>query len=186
MIKTEYLGLLEEFGTNAHEHEKSSLRDHLIGTYELLVDWGNDESVALGGLCHSIYGTQYYRISSADLASRPRIAEAIGEYAEELAFLFCVTDRAGFIYEADKATPALWDCVHNELISIEPGVVKDLIEIEAANLIEQRHEDRPMAPQYVTRLRHMLERGGRHMSERGRRAFASMVYRTMEVSGTDE
>ena len=42
----------------------------------------------MGGLFHSIYGTQYYKVQSADLADRKRIAEVIGPQAEELAFLF--------------------------------------------------------------------------------------------------
>jgi hypothetical protein len=184
MVGTQHLDLLDEFGTGTHQHEKGSLRDHLIGTYELLTDWGNEEAVALGGLFHSIYGTQYFRISSADLAHRPRITETIGLRAEELAFLFCATDRTGFIYEVEKDQPTLWDCVANTLIAVPRSAVRDLLEIEAANIVEQRHDDRPMAAQHVTRLRHFLDRGGDHLSEKGRRAFESMVHRTIEVSGS--
>jgi hypothetical protein len=183
VIDARYLALLDEFGTSSHEHEKGSLRDHLIGTYDLLSAWGCDHSVLLGGLCHSIYGTQYYRISSADLSSRPRVAEVIGDRAELLAFLFCVTDRTGFIYEAGRSSPKLWDNVHGQLIPVDKAIVRDLIEIEAANLIEQRHDDRPMQARYVTQLLHMLERGGPHMSTNARNAFATMVTRTMAVSG---
>ena len=39
MVQAKYLALLDEFDTDAHEHEKGSLKDHLIGTHDLLVDW---------------------------------------------------------------------------------------------------------------------------------------------------
>lgn len=181
-MKPEYLALLNEFNTSEHGHEKGTLRDHLVGTYNLLTDWDNPAYVALGGLFHSIYGTQYYRTSSAGLNSRSKIADAIGEEAEELAYLFCVTDRTGFIYEAGSKSPVLWNCVENKLQPVEPDVIKDLIEIEAANFIEQRHLDRPMAARYVTLVRHTFERGGPFMSTKAREAYAGVVKRTIEVS----
>ncbi|NKC02202.1 MAG: hypothetical protein GKR90_27385 [Pseudomonadales bacterium] len=181
-MKPEYLALLDEFSPSEHEHEKGTLRDHLVGTYNLLSDWDNPVSVALGGLFHSIYGTQYYRTSSTGLNSRSKIADIIGEEAEELAYLFCVTDRNGFIYEAGSKSPSLWNCVENKLCPVKPTVIKDLIEIEAANFIEQRHLDRPMAARYVTLVRHTLERGGPFMSPKARDAYAEVVGRTIEVS----
>ena len=182
MVQSKYLALLDEFGADSHEHEKGSLRDHLIGTHDLLQEWGNKEYVALGGLFHSIYGTQYFRISSASLGERGRIAETIGRDAEQLAYLFCAVDRTGFIYEAGKPSPTLWDCVANELIEVTPQVVKNLVEIEAANFIEQRHFERPMEPRYVTMIRHTLERGGPYMSEKARARYSEVVQRTIEAS----
>ena len=77
-ISQENLELLDALGTGENPHSRRTLKDHLIGTYDLLVDWGSENHVALGGLFHSVYGTQVYRIQSEDLSNRSRIAAAIG------------------------------------------------------------------------------------------------------------
>ncbi len=174
-MKPEYLALLDEFSPSEHEHEKGTLRDHLVGTYNLLSDWDNPVSVALGRLFHRIYPPPAPR-------PRPEPPGLLGGEAGELAYLFGGTDRNGFIYEAGSKSPSLWNCVENKLCPVKPTVIKDLIEIEAANFIEQRHLDRPMAARYVTLVRHTLERGGPFMSPKARDAYAEVVGRTIEVS----
>ena len=174
-IPPEYLSLLDDLGTSEYEHMRGTFRDHLIGTYELLVDWGSPLAVAVGGLFHSIYGTQFFRVSSADLDSRAQIAAVIGHRAEELAYLFCVTDRTGFFYEADKAEPRLWNRVHEELIAVEPNVIRDLIEIEVANYIEQFDQQKPLPRRTISSCKHMLIRGRDRMTERAYDAFAKMI-----------
>lgn len=68
--------LLESYGTAAAPHTGRSLRDHLIGTFDLLEAWGNDRDVCLAGLFHSIYGTEVYTHASADLAERSTIGRS--------------------------------------------------------------------------------------------------------------
>ena len=174
-ISQENLELLDALGTGENPHSRRTLRDHLIGTYELLVDWGNDSQVALGGLFHSIYGTQVYLIRSTDLSNRSKIASVIGERAEELAYLFCVTDRQGFFYEAGKSDPALWSYVNHQLIGTTNETLRDLIEIEIANVIEQVDTDQPVKPQAVSRFKHLLTRGKPFMTPNAGTAFESFI-----------
>lgn len=163
-ISQENLELLDALGTGENPHSRRTLKDHLIGTYDLLVDWGSANQVALGGLFHSIYGTQVYRIQSEDLSNRSRIAAAIGEKAEELAYLFCVTERRGFFYEAGKSKPMLWDYVHDRLIDTTNDMLRDLIEIEIANVIEQVDVTQPAKAQSISNFKHLLARGKPFMS----------------------
>ena len=88
MIQQKHLDLLLELNTDKNPHSGGALLDHLRGTHDLLQAWGNDPAVCVGGLFHSIYGTQAYRTQSASLEDRQRIRAVIGDRAERLAFLW--------------------------------------------------------------------------------------------------
>ena len=94
MIEQQHLDLLLDLNTDENPHTGGALLDHLRGTHDFLQTWRNDQAVCVGGLFHSIYGTQAYRTESASLDDRQRIRSVIGERAERLAFLFCVTRNA--------------------------------------------------------------------------------------------
>jgi len=85
---------------------------HLKGVYDLLRDWGNPDIVCLAGLYHNVYGTRYYQQQVLSKRNRDVLRKLIGAEAEELAFRFCTETR-----ESQR----------------DP----QLLEIEAANLIEQ-------------------------------------------------
>ncbi len=108
MIHQKHLDLLLDLKADANPHSGGALLDHLRGTHDLLQDWGNDQAVCIGGLFHSIYGTQSYQTQSASLQDRRRIRAVIGERAERLAFLFGVSDRGGFFESLDRDEPTLW------------------------------------------------------------------------------
>jgi hypothetical protein len=166
MIQQSYLDLLRELSTDESSHSKGrSLLDHLKGTYELLKKWDNPSDVCVGGLFHSIYGTQYYKVQSADLADREHIANVIGSRAEELAFLFCTTDRVGFFAEADKPAPALVDTRTKTSVPVAPETLDALIEIEVANFIEQ-FEAATAPAKLIEFMRHMLKVGNGHMTKK--------------------
>jgi (p)ppGpp synthase/HD superfamily hydrolase len=109
---------LDELGAHRTRHSGRTLFDHLKGVHDLLRDWGNDHEVCVAGLFHSIYGTHSFKHQST--ADRDKVRSMIGERAEDLAHRFCsATDRPLFASIEDKQRR------------------EDLIEIEAANLIEQ-------------------------------------------------
>ncbi len=146
MIADRFMDLLTELQTDEAAHSGGTLLAHLTATCGLLEDWGNPPEVCVAGLFHSIYGTQYYRKQSADLSERERIRKAIGDDAEDLAYLFCMTDRRGF-YEQAGANPAvLADRALETDIEVSPETLRRLLEIEAANFLEQaaRQPDFPL------------------------------------------
>jgi len=166
MIEQKYLDLLRELSTDESSHsENRTLFEHLKGTYELLDKWGNSNDVCVGGLFHSIYGTQYYKVQSADLRDRERIAGVIGSHAEQLAFLFCTTDRVGFFTQVDKPNPVLVDTRTKEFIPVSIGTLDALIEIEVANFIEQFRPD-TASVKLINFMKHMLKSGNHHMTRR--------------------
>ncbi len=177
-IKQAHSLLLDRYGTDENPHAKGSLREHLIGTHRLLNEWGNPPHVSLAGLFHSIYGTQHYKVSSTSLRSRENIAAGIGEKAEQLAYLFCVTDRIGLFFEVDKSEPRLWDFVKSELVSVSPDVIQELVEIEIANYVEQQVPATPLAAHHISHYKQMLTRGGEYITSGARRAFEQMLHET--------
>ena len=171
MIEQSYLDLLRALTTDESPHSGRTLLEHLMGTYNLLEEWGNQKGVCVGGLFHSIYGTQYYTVQSTDLSDRKRIADVIGAQAEELAFLFCTTDRMGFFTEAHQANPMLVDTATRKSVSVSTETLRDLIEIEVANRIEQfRPETTP--PELIKAMRYMLKAGDLHMTSQARKELA--------------
>lgn len=109
---------LLELGTDRVEHSRRTLFVHLKGTHDLLRDWDNEEYVCNAGLFHSIYGTDTFK--HVTMTDRDRLRGMIGERAELLVHQFSQGQRPFFKNIEDK------------------DMRKSLLEIEAANLFEQR------------------------------------------------
>lgn len=125
MVEGRHVWLLRAcLGADHVGHSGRSLFDHLVGTFDLLRAWGASRDVALAGLFHSIYGTKTFRHQCVEptVENRDLIAHFIGERAELLAYIFCTSKRSGFL-----------EMGHHEASQD----LKDLLEIEAANLLEQ-------------------------------------------------
>jgi len=102
---------------NKTRHSGRTLFDHLKGVHDLLRDWDNPTDVCLAGLFHSIYGTSTFKHQS--LHDRGALVEMIGVPAEMLVYHF-----------STKSRPLFAD--------VDAGEIRrKLIEIEAANLLEQ-------------------------------------------------
>jgi len=138
MIPSQLITILEEFGTNQLSHSGRKLLEHLGGTYQLLKKWGNPEDIALAGLFHSIYSTQSYKKQAVPFEEREKVVAAIGEEAEKIAFLFCECDRNSFYGapEQEDLIPVISRRTHQVLL-IDEGIQQALLEIEAANIVEQ-------------------------------------------------
>jgi len=171
MIEQKYLDLLRELTADQSPHSGRTLLEHLTGTYDLLESWGNSHEVCVAGLFHSIYGTQYYTVQSTSLADRQRIAEVIGSRAEELAFLFCTTDRMSFVTQAAAPAPKLVVTKTGQPVPVSQDVLGELIEIEAANRIEQFAPE-TVSPELIEAMTFMLKAGDRHMTLGAKQAFA--------------
>lgn len=172
MIHQDHLALLHALSADRSGHSGRTLLDHLVGTHDLLEAWGNPSDTCVAGLFHSIYGTQYYTVQSADPADRSRIASVIGGPAEELAYLFSMGDRTGFFAQAGRPDPAVMIRAAGEAVPITPAQLEALLEIEVANCIEQQHVAVP--ERYRVIFRAMLERGG-GLSLGAREALAERI-----------
>ena len=115
---------LFDLGANTTRHSGRTLFEHLKGVHDLLRDWDNNSHVCLAGLFHSIYGTDVFKHVSLD--DRGKLREMIGDTAEFLVHCFSTRDRPLFASVED------------------PKVRAHLMEIEAANLLEQGSSGRAL------------------------------------------
>src|SRR6185437_12663619 len=94
------IDLLHQCGAMLQPHSGRTLFAHLAGTYSLLQAWGNPMHVCLGGLFHSIYGTNAFRHRSLPEDQRFALQSLIGIQAERLAWDFCHISRPREILSA--------------------------------------------------------------------------------------
>jgi hypothetical protein len=130
--------LTDRLRTHQIEHSGRDFYTHLKGTYELLESWGNPLEVCHAGLYHSIYGTRHFRRQAFPIEKRAIIRTLIGARAERLAYVFCVTARpTSFLGHPSGRDVLLHDHHTNGLLAVSWYDLVSLLEIEAANLIEQ-------------------------------------------------
>jgi len=139
------MALLRQCGAMQRPHSGRTLFDHLVGTHNLLRAWGNSSSICLGGLFHSIYGTNAFRHESLSEQDRPRLRDLIGDEAERLAWDFCHVDRPAAIIAAihqalDRSAANPASILRS---TVEPNW-SSLAEIEVANLLEQGSQSRAL------------------------------------------
>ncbi len=119
-------------------HSGRTFYEHLKGVHDLLRDWGNSKLVCLGGLFHSVYGTQIFQHSCLPFSQRGTLIALIGPHAEHLAYVFCVTNRPkDFLESIGVKCPLLYNTQTRQFMNVTPGMLLELLEIETANLIEQ-------------------------------------------------
>ena len=83
-------------------HSDRGLFDHLLGTRQLLVDWGARPALCDAGLFHSIYSTEHYEQTAVALTRRDEVRQLIGEEAESLVWLFCMMRRETFSWTLER------------------------------------------------------------------------------------
>jgi hypothetical protein len=143
----ENLEFLIELGAKDTPHSGSTLFDHLLGTYEILVSVDAPADACSAGLFHSIYGTAQFKRSLLSLSDRDKLVSRIGEGAERLVMLFSLLERPRSLIRtvANDARPL--EFVFGDVISvgdrsgdatISRKEFDNLLTIEAANLLDQR------------------------------------------------
>jgi uncharacterized protein DUF6817 len=78
-------------------HVGGGLLPHLLGTSDLLREWGAPNDLRLAALVHTAYGTDGFPHAFVSSDDRAPLREMIGDRAEELAYFYCSCDRA-FLY----------------------------------------------------------------------------------------
>ena len=139
MVEERYRAfLIEHLRVQDVRHSGRSFFAHLKGTHDLLRDWGDPEFVCVAGLFHSIYGTWHFRHKAFPIGQRSVLRNLIGSEAEYLAYVFCVTERPKvFLENTGRSDISIHDHYTNAPIHLRPEDLSNLLEIEAANLIEQ-------------------------------------------------
>lgn len=153
-----HLAFLAARGAAARRHSGRNLLTHLAGTCRLLAQWGNAEDVCLAGLYHSVYGTNAFQHETIPLAERAAVQAMAGIEAESLAYVFCSIARPRALLRAayaigDEATARLPHRRHPEQeLPVSRAQLGALLELEAANLIEQGSRGPALRELYLLNL----------------------------------
>ena len=132
------MALLDEVGAVDVEHPSGTLMQHLRGTYDVLETWASPEHLCLAGLYHSVYGTEMFQRETIPVDARRRVQEAIGERAEELAFLYCAIRRSSLYENLRRGMPHAVEDRSGQRIPLR-GVeqLSELLILDVANRLEQ-------------------------------------------------
>jgi hypothetical protein len=131
------LRFLRAANTETMPHSERRLFDHLLGTRQLLVDWGARPALCDAGSFHSIYGTDHYEQNAVPLTMRDEVRRLIGEEAESLVWLFC-TMRRETLFEnpGQDGNPSVQNRVTGERIPLSGAQFQDLVTLMFANTLE--------------------------------------------------
>lgn len=118
-------------------HSERGLLDHLIGTRQLLIEWGARDPVCDAGLFHSVYGTEHYEPKALPLSMRADVRQLIGDEAESLAWLFCMMRRDTFDQNLDgNRELSVQHRLTAEWIPLTTAQYHDLVTMTFANTLE--------------------------------------------------
>lgn len=133
MQLNEIIQILEHIGAFKVNHSGRSLGDHLLNTMELLYHKNASEEVCIAAALHSVYGTNAFKNNVIDYSHREKYQKVLGEYVENLIYLFSIVNRP-----FDIETGILTNYRTGERIEVDLQTISELRQIEAANLIEQK------------------------------------------------
>jgi hypothetical protein len=118
-------------------HSDLGLLDHLLGTRQLLVEWGARPALCHAGLFHSVYGTEYYEPKAMPLIMRNEVQQLIGDEAESLAWLFCMIRRETLYGNSGREREfRVQHRLTNEWLPLTKIQFQDLLTLTFANCLE--------------------------------------------------
>ena len=146
-------------GISKIAHSGRTLSDHLEGTAMLLISWQSEAQIVTAGRYHSIYGTKAFNRSLLTSTDRSMVSQHIGSYAESLIWSFSLLSRPSVF----KCGARYLGCMDYRLEkpnwNIDERFLRDLLEIELANLCEIGHSSKASdLVRYVTQFRPTLVR----------------------------
>jgi hypothetical protein len=86
-----YVNFLYEKNCHTILHSHSNFFNHLIGTFNILKKWKQNEDLCVAGMFHNIYGNKYFDPNLN--VTRQEIKNLIGEHAENLVYKYVNCDR---------------------------------------------------------------------------------------------
>jgi hypothetical protein len=118
-------------------HSGGDLLSHLLGTRDLLLDWGERPAVCDAGLFHSVYSTEHYQPAVVPVSLRGEVRELVGPEAEGLAWLFCVMHRDSFDENLTRLEGfVVKDRLTGDWVPLSEGQFLDLVTLSFANTLE--------------------------------------------------
>ncbi|RJL27273.1 hypothetical protein D5H75_25540 [Bailinhaonella thermotolerans] len=156
-------------GAEETPHPGGTLLGHLRRVAALLGRWGAPPAVRLAGLAHAWYGTDGFPVALGDPARRGELAEAAGEEAESLVYLYGACDRA-FTYPRLTGDGAVRDRFTGGVLRPGPRDLRALAEITVANELDLAAADPAFRAEHGPALRALFTSWARLLTPQARRA----------------
>ncbi len=139
-----YMDFLLALGIDQVPHTRKTYLGHLVNVYNLLKSQELDEEVCLGGLFHSIYGTEKFQNFKLPLDRRAELVSLIGPRAEHLAYWNCLMDRSSLDALLTQAAEPfmLWNRESGEAMSLTAVEYNDLCTVHLFDWLEQAPRSR--------------------------------------------
>src|SRR5262249_20735290 len=128
------LSFLRRANTEGMPHTDRGLFDHLLGTRQLLVEWGARPALCDAGLFHSVYSTEYYEQEAVPFTMRSEVRQLIGDEAELLVWLFCMMRRNTLFQNLERDQDfSVQHRLSGEQIPLSDAQFQDLVTMTLAN-----------------------------------------------------
>lgn len=147
------ISFLRSHSAEKTPHVFGTLLNHLVGTSQLLRDWGNPDELCLAGLCHAVYGTQGWQFTLLNLSQRSDLVEIIGEEAEEIVYFYASCDRSYLYPQIGFSTKIRFRDRFSGAVFVPDSMrLKSFLELTFANELESSR-----MPGFVESTRALLE-----------------------------
>ena len=151
--------LLRELGAAEAPHAAGrTLLEHLVETQEIVGRWDQPLWLQHAALAHSVYGTDAYHRELLPLSRRHELVELIGERAERLVYLFCVTPRDPLLAGTHRWAPGT--VVRSNGGAQPPptrGELDCVLLLHMANLADQVRSPDGSPGRWLVRLRELAD-----------------------------
>jgi len=172
--------LLREHGASEVAHPGGTLLEHLHRVRDQLSAWGVSPEVQLAGLCHACYGTDGFDVALLELAERPLLANAIGEEAEALVYLYASCDRASVYSQLDQSVVEFRDRFTRASTRPDQGALRAFVDITAANELDVVRNNSDLGVKYGPALQRLFHRASRHLTPAAADAWSGQAGPTNE------
>lgn len=129
--------LLHELNANDIQFFERNILSHLEGTYRVLRAWDACDDLAIAGLFHAVYLTEFFVTNEPHQATRHGVRAVIGPGAEALAYSYCVMNRAEFAGQDGTEAQGFQDTYSGAFVELSKDEDHKLMELIWANAIEQ-------------------------------------------------
>ena len=114
--------------------------EHLRGVMLILRGWNATPEVQLAGALHSVYGTEGFQGHKVPWSERPTIRRIAGDFAEKLAFVFCLADRESVDFLVNREVENMELARSDE----SPRTIKARLELGHFDISLKKREVRPL------------------------------------------
>ncbi|TCS38872.1 DUF6817 domain-containing protein [Reinekea marinisedimentorum] len=167
--------LLKKLGGQNAKAQNGWLIDHLIATYELLQQWGAEETLCDAGLFHAAYGTFGYNEKLIDVSRREELAALIGKDVEAIVYTYCACDRDKTYPNLKNRVVLFTDRFNSQTQYLTDKQLRNFCELTVANELELVSSNDNFRRQWGHDLYELFEKMSPYISDGAKAAYREVL-----------